>query len=106
YYDMQILPNGQIGFIQSCVNPLPAQDSEENYLVMYNLRDNKFTKLSNIDVPGTGHASWNEDMTLAIYNNSKFAFGTLYMLSETSIQPLAITLNDDGKEWYLPDSIK
>ncbi|GAB4120666.1 MAG: hypothetical protein OHK0050_29250 [Roseiflexaceae bacterium] len=101
YLQLVALPDQRLGFVCS----IGLKQQRLVYaLVAYNWETEELSRLVIDDLPGNGLFSFGSTIYEGVFANTG-AYSTLYQIHEQSIQPLAVTLTDDGRHWFLPDSI-
>lgn len=93
-------PDGRIGAL--CY-PQVKTSTDSYIMVAYDLHSHKLSQIVPEVLPNQGWFSWSPSGRIGILS-TPYENGTLYWVGAKGIEPVEITLTDNGKSWFLPDS--
>jgi hypothetical protein len=107
YLHPNILPDGRLGFTQSCIGRwpelAPGYDST-SYFVAYDLDTGEVEQIvSEPAIDLVGRSSWNPDMSLGIAEAGSL-LATIYWITPSSVMPMTVTISGGSRPWSLAEN--
>jgi WD40 repeat protein len=102
-----VLPDGRAKIGKVCTGSWTDEYGvchSKDFDMALNVDTEELEELINFEHRAAAGTTWRPDMKRGVFMTG-YGFSTLYWTDGDTIEPLPITLTDNGRSWYLPDSV-